>query len=122
MELFGSTTFSSLITDLLRQHHIPGLSVAVAHNDKIASTGYGMAIYEDNIPCTGDTLFDIASCSKSLTAASVALLVDDKKHPKVQYDALMSDLLPDDFVMPEDNYTNGVTVEDILSHRTGMAR
>ena len=122
MELFESTTFTSLVTDLLRQYHIPGLSVAVVHNDKIASTGYGMANYEDSIPCTGDTLFDIASSSKSLTAASVALLVDDKKHPKVQYDALMSGLLPDNFVMAEETYTNGVTVEDVLSHRTGMAR
>lgn len=122
MELFESTTFASLVTNLLRQYHIPGLSVAVVHNDKIASTSYGMANYEDSIPCTGDTLFDIASSSKSLTAASVALLVDDKKHPKVQYDALMSDLLPDNFLMAEETYTNGVTVEDILSHRTGMAR
>lgn len=114
--------FTSLVTDLLKQHHIPGLSLAVVHNNEIASMGYGLASVEDSTTCTGDTLFDIASSSKSLTAASVALLVDDRKHPKVQYDALMSDLLPDDFVMSEKGYTEGVTVEDILSHRTGMAR
>ena len=114
--------FTSLVTDLLKQHHIPGLSLAVVHSNEIASMGYGLANYEDNTNCTADTLFDIASSSKSLTAASVALLADDKKHPKVQYDALMSDLLPDDFVMSEKSYTDGVTVEDVLSHRTGMAR
>ncbi|KAI7238835.1 beta-lactamase/transpeptidase-like protein [Hortaea werneckii] len=32
----------------------------------------------------------------------------------------MSHLLPDDFVMQEQSYTNDVTVEDILSHRTGL--
>lgn len=122
MELFESTTFTALITNLLRQNRIPGLSIGIVHNDKIASRGYGMANYKDSIPCTGDTLFDIASCSKALTATSVALLVEDRRHPKVQYDALMSDLLPDDFVMQEASYTDGITVEDVLSHRTGMAR
>lgn len=122
MELFESTNFMSLVNDLLKQHHVPGLSIAVVHNDKITSKGYGVANYEDNMFCTGDTLFDIASSAKSLTAASVSLLVDDKKHPNVQYDALMSNLLPDDFVMSEKSYTDGITVEDILSHRTGMAR
>ncbi|RJE17487.1 hypothetical protein PHISCL_10175 [Aspergillus sclerotialis] len=120
MAFLESVPFKSFVTDLLRQKHIPGLSIAIIHNNEIASSGYGIANYEDNAPCTGDTLFDIASCSKSLTAASVALLVDDKEHPKVQYDALMSDLLPDDFVMSEKSYTEGITVEDILSHRTGM--
>ncbi|KAJ5313227.1 exo-beta-1-3-glucanase [Penicillium atrosanguineum] len=122
MELLDSNKFTSVVADLLRQNKIPGLSIAVVHNNEIASRGYGVASYEDNIPCTGDTLFDIASSSKSLTAASVALLVDDKKHPEVQYEALMSDLLPDDFVMQEKMYTDSITVEDVLSHRTGMAR
>lgn len=122
MELLDSNKFTSFVADLLHQYKIPGLSIAVVHNNDIASGGYGVASCEDNIPCTGDTLFDIASSSKSLTAASVALLVDDKKHPEVQYEALMSDLLPDDFVMQEKMYTDSITVEDVLSHRTGMAR
>ncbi|CAG8910135.1 unnamed protein product [Penicillium egyptiacum] len=121
MELLDSNKFTSFVADLLRQNKIPGLSIAVVHNNDIASGGYGVASFEDNISCTGDTLFDIASSSKSLTAASVALLVDDKKHPEVQYEALMSDLLPDDFVMQEKTYTDSITVEDVLSHRTGMA-
>ncbi|CAI7627395.1 unnamed protein product [Penicillium viridicatum] len=121
MELLDSSKFTSFVADLLHQYKVPGLSIAVVHNNDISSGGYGVASCEDNIPCTGDTLFDIASCSKSLTAGSVALLVDDKKHPAVQYEALMSDLLPDDFVMQEKMYTDSITVEDVLSHRTGMA-
>ncbi|RSL41466.1 hypothetical protein CEP54_015809 [Fusarium duplospermum] len=31
----------------------------------------------------------------------------------------MSELLPDDFVMAEDEYTQGITIDDILGHRTG---
>lgn len=79
-----------------------------------------MANYETNTPSTGDTLFDIASCAKSLTAAAVALLVEDKDYPDVQYEARMFDLLPDDFVISEKSYTDGITVEDVLSPRTAM--
>lgn len=90
---------------------------------EVASAGYGYADVESSKPCTADTLFDIASSSKSLTAAAVALLIDDdEKYPEVQYEAIMSRLLPDDFVMPSAEYTESVTVEDILSHRSGMAR
>lgn len=106
----------------MNQHHVPGLAIAIVENDQTASAGYGKASVDPPMPCTADTLFDIASSSKSLTAASVALLIDDdENHPEVQYDAIMSQLLPDDFVMSETVYTEGVTVEDVLSHRTGMA-
>jgi len=106
----------------MNQHHVPGLAIAIVANDQTASTGYGYATIDPPTPCTADTLFDIASCSKSLTAASVALLIDDNEnHPEVQYDSIMSDVLPGDFVMPGVGYTENVTVEDVLSHRTGMA-
>jgi CubicO group peptidase (beta-lactamase class C family) len=83
---------------------------------------YGKASLYPPTPCTADTLFDIASCSKSLTAASLGLLVnDDQEYPEVQFEATMSSLLPDDFVISGGGYTEGVTVEDILSHRSGMA-
>lgn len=68
-----------------------------------------------------DTIFDIGSCSKSLTAASVGLLVaDNDNYPDVQWDTPMSVLLPEDFAMAKDDYTRGVTVEDIIRHRTGV--
>ncbi|KAH7157369.1 beta-lactamase/transpeptidase-like protein [Dactylonectria estremocensis] len=122
MDFFHSEKFRSLVEDLMCQHHVPGLAIAVVQNDKIASRGYGMASIEPPVPCSSDTLFDVASCAKSLTAASVALLIEDNENfPEVQYDAIMSSLLPDDFLMPGVGYTENVTVEDILSHRTGMA-
>lgn len=122
MEFFRSDAFSSQAQHLMRQHHVPGFAVAIVQDDEIASAGYGYESLESKKPCTADTLFDIASCSKSMTAASVALLVEDnKKHPEVQWDATMSSLLPEDFVMPDPEDTKRVTVDDVLSHMTGMA-
>jgi CubicO group peptidase (beta-lactamase class C family) len=122
MEFFNSSIFPSYVEDLMTEHHVPGLAIAVVQNDQLASAGYGKTSLETSKPCTADTLFDVASSAKSLTAASVALLVaDNENYPEMQYDTSMSSLLPDDFVMSGVGYTEGVTVEDILSHRTGMA-
>ncbi|PLN84989.1 beta-lactamase family protein [Aspergillus taichungensis] len=122
MDIFNSAGFPSHVEDLMKEHHVPGLAIAVVQNDTITSAGYGQASLSPATRCTPDTLFDIASASKSMTAASVGLLVNNNdEYPEVQYEATMSSLLLDDFVMSEEQHTKGVTVEDILSHRSGMA-
>ncbi|KAH6609818.1 beta-lactamase family [Trichoderma cornu-damae] len=120
MDLFNSPGFSSRVEELIKKYHIPGLAIAIAHKDTTASRAHGVASFEPPKAMTADTLFDIASASKSLTAASVALLIADDKYPEVKYEAEMAKLLPGDFVMPGQGY-EGVTVDDILSHRSGMA-
>ncbi|KAL7794413.1 beta-lactamase/transpeptidase-like protein [Trichoderma ceciliae] len=120
MDLFNSPGFSSHVEELMEKYHVPGLAVAIVHKDAGASKAFGMASFEPPQPMTTGTLFDIASASKSLTAASVALLVADDRYPEITYEAEMAKLLPGDFVMPGQGY-EGVTVEDILSHRSGMA-
>ena len=120
MDLFSSSAFDTHVSNLINQWHVPGLAIALVHNETITSKGSGLATLDPPIKCTPDTLFDIASASKSLTAASVGLLVDDESYENVQWDSKMSDLLPEDFVMAEESYTKDVTVEDILSHRSGL--
>ncbi|TGJ87123.1 hypothetical protein E0Z10_g1660 [Xylaria hypoxylon] len=123
MDYLHSPHFPSHVEELMNKHHVPGIAVAVIEGERIFSAGYGLASLDPPKPCTADTLFDIASSSKSLTAASVGLLVrDNDKYPDVQYEAAMSNLLPGDFVMSGQGYTEGVTVDDILSHRTGLPR
>jgi CubicO group peptidase (beta-lactamase class C family) len=51
----------------------------------------------------------------------VALLVDDEEYPEVQWTTPVSKILPEDFVLPDPYLTEHVTIEDILSHRTGIA-
>lgn len=123
MDYLQSPDFSSRVEELMKKNHVPGLAVAILEGERTFSAGYGFASLDPPKPCTADTLFDIASSSKSMTAASVGLLVrDNDRYPDVQYDAILSSLLPGDFVMPGQGYTEGVTVDDILSHRTGMPR
>ncbi len=82
--------------------------------------GYGFA-KDGEVPVTTETLFNGASMSKAFTAAAISLLVDDEKnYPDVQWDAPVSSLIRDDFVLSDSRYTEQVTVEDILSHRSGL--
>lgn len=125
MDYFLSDAFQARAEALIAKYRVPGLAIAITHRERVESRAFGFARLDDGdhppVPCTPDTLFDIASASKSMTAASVALLVEDNdKHPDVKYDAVVAKLLPGDFVMPTEELTKEVTVDDILSHRTGM--
>ncbi|PHH91003.1 hypothetical protein CDD83_1981 [Cordyceps sp. RAO-2017] len=96
MELVRTPDFAAYVTRLMTRHHVPGIAVAVVQDDAVASAGFGKASLDPPVECTPESLFDVASASKSLTAAAVALLVDDESHPEVQYDAPMAKLLPGD--------------------------
>jgi CubicO group peptidase (beta-lactamase class C family) len=122
MDLLNTSAFRQHVEALMETYHLPGLSVSICQNDTVTSVGFGLSSRKTHKAATADTLYDIASSSKSLTAASVALLVEDNENfPKVQWTASLHELLPEDFVMPTPELTKRTTVEDVLSHKTGMA-
>ncbi|KAF2997934.1 hypothetical protein E8E13_005382 [Curvularia kusanoi] len=110
--------FDETVEKLLDEWNVPGLGVSVVQGDQIHVKSYGVA-HLNGEACTEDTLFDCASTSKSFTAACIALLVQDETYPDVQWRTPVSKILPDDFVLQDPYLTANVTIEDILSHRTG---
>lgn len=68
----------AFLRDSVAAKGIPGLSVAVAVNGELVwSEGFGYADLENRVPATPLTLFRVASVSKPLTAAAMALLVEE---------------------------------------------
>jgi CubicO group peptidase (beta-lactamase class C family) len=121
MDLLQSAAFRQHAESLMDTYSLPGLSISISQNNDVSSIGLGVANLLNAAECTPDTLYDIASGSKSLTAASVALLVeDDENYPEVQWDTPLHELLPEDFMMPTSELNERVTILDVLSHRTGM--
>ena len=134
--------FHRLVAKSMCDWHVPGLAIAVVCGNKIeakvgacvfvrlynnadgltfANWGYGFAKYPD-VRVRRDTIFDCASTSKSFTAAAISLLVDDKEsYPELHWRTPVSKLLPE-FVLQDSYATANVTIEDILSHRSGMPR
>lgn len=98
--------------------NIPGFAIAVCYQGQVlAEQGYGFRSLERGEPVTPFTLFDIASCSKSFTAAVLASLVDEGT---LEFDRPILEYLPD-FRMMDPVATAQVTVRDMLYHRTGVA-
>ena len=95
----------------------PGMAIAVVKDGKqVFAKGYGVREMGKPEPVDADTLFAIASNSKAFTAASLAILVDEKK---IAWDDKVSKYLPE-FEMYNPYVTSELTIRDLLSHRVGL--
>ncbi|WP_371397061.1 serine hydrolase domain-containing protein [Fretibacter rubidus] len=105
------------IAKLMQRDDMVGLSVAIIENGEIISAkGYGETIKGSRQMVTADTVFRWASVSKSVAAATAILLVKD------DYFGLSSPVVahaPSVKLPPSDHM---ITLEDLLSHRTGIVR
>ena len=80
------------VEQALRTWKVPGAAVAIVRNDSlIYARGYGVRELGKPERVTERTLFAIGSSSKAFTAASVAMLVDERK---VSWDAPAATYLP----------------------------
>ncbi|KAH8808449.1 putative penicillin-binding protein [Xylogone sp. PMI_703] len=114
--------FAKLVNETLELWHVPGLSIGVVDGDNIWTEGFGIAEFPST-PVTASTLFYAGSTTKAFTAACMSLLVDDNdNYPEVQWNTPVSHLIRDDFVLEDEWATAHITIEDALSHRTGMPR
>lgn len=95
---------------------IPGVAVVVVQGDEIIYLkGFGVASLKTNSPVTLQTIFDLASVSKSFTALGVLLLRDDGL---VELDASVQQYLPD--FQPNDPRASEITVRQLLNHTSGL--
>lgn len=97
----------------MEQQHIPGLSLAVIRNGKLAkSAAYGLANVELNVPAAERTEFAIASMTKSVTASAVMLLVQDGKLKLDDPISKYIDSIPDSW--------RPITIRHLLTHTSGI--
>jgi CubicO group peptidase (beta-lactamase class C family) len=96
---------------------VPGLAIAIVKDgDVVLTKGYGVRDKEGGGAVDADTVFGIASISKSFTAAALAMLVEEGK---LQWDAPVRLYLPD-FKMRDPYVSQHVTIRDLLTHRCGL--
>jgi beta-lactamase class C len=94
-----------------------GLAVAVVKDGKITfAHGYGLADINNQAPVTDETVFRLASLSKSIAASYAGLLVHEGYldwHSRVQ------PLVPM-FELRKPGAASLLTIRDLLSHRVGI--
>ena len=96
---------------------VPGLSVAVVYQGKtVLTAGYGVRSVETGQPIDADTVFQLASLSKSVGATVVAREVD---RGTVTWDTPLVKNLPD-FALADPWVTKHVTIADMYTHRSGL--
>lgn len=96
---------------------IPAIAIGIVQNDEILySKGYGTTKTGNEKAVTPNTIFGIASISKSFTTACLAMLVEDGK---IDWHDKVIDYLPD-FRMYSSYVTGEITIHDLITHRCGL--
>ncbi|MFW5748761.1 MAG: serine hydrolase domain-containing protein [Chloroflexota bacterium] len=91
----------------------PGAAVAVVEGDTVVHrAGYGLANLEWGIPAAADTVFPIASITKTFTAAAIMMLVE---RGQLRVDDRIIDYLPDFHTSGHD-----VRLHHLLTHTSGV--
>jgi CubicO group peptidase (beta-lactamase class C family) len=94
-----------------------GLAIAVVKDSVIIyHKALGFSNADINKPLNTTSLFNIASCSKAFTAASIGILVDEGK---LKWTDKVTDYFPG-FKLADEYITKELTIEDLLCHRSGL--
>ncbi|WP_074407772.1 serine hydrolase domain-containing protein [Aquimarina megaterium] len=117
VHIVGDSTWS--IEERMKHYGIPGVSIAVIHNGKVAwAKGYGVMDTKSKVPVTDKTLFQVSTIGMSLTAYGALRLVDQNKVTLSEdiNSYLKSWKLPDSEFTKEEK----VTIKNLLSHSAGI--
>jgi CubicO group peptidase (beta-lactamase class C family) len=118
---------TEMLEQLLKEHNIPGVTVAVGHQGQLlCECGIGYAELDPMVPMNPDAMQRIASLSKPITAVAILILVQEGK---LQLDQCALTLLkshPDHYdveqAMAADSKWNSVTIRHLLRHSGGWDR
>ncbi|NNE03203.1 MAG: serine hydrolase, partial [Eudoraea sp.] len=105
------------IHNVLKDFEIPGLSIGIVRNDSILfSKGYGNLEIHKEKKVDENTIFGIGSISKSFTALTLGILVDEGK---IDWDDKVKKYLPY-FELYTPYVSDNFTIRDLLTHRSGL--
>ena len=96
---------------------VPGIAIGVVFQDKLVyARGFGVKDTRSDEPVDADTVFQLASISKSIGSTVLASLIGDGV---VSWDSRLNELDPA-FAMYDPWVTREVTLRDMYAHRSGL--
>ena len=109
--------FDARVEQAMRSRDVPGMAISIVKDGNVVhAKGYGVRRLGGSEPVDADTIFPTGSTGKAVTAAALAILIDDGK---LSWDDRVADHLPD-FRMYDAWVTREMTVGDLLLHRSGL--
>src|SRR6266403_3319903 len=110
------TELDAFISSTLKEYQVPGAAVAAVKDGKvILLKGYGLHDVTKPGVVDENTIFQLASVTKTLTATAAATVVDEGK---LDWDKPIFNYLPE-FVGYDPYMTRWLTERDLLAQRTG---
>jgi CubicO group peptidase (beta-lactamase class C family) len=105
------------IPTYIQEQGIPGVSIALIRDGRVVwADGFGVTNSISQAPVTEDTLFEVASNSKVLTAYIALRLVDQGL---LSLDEPLNSYLPEPW-LPPSKYRDAITLRQVLSHSSGL--
>src|SRR5215813_9564748 len=68
-----------LVESKMKEYHVPGVGLGIFKNGELTTRGFGVTNVDDPKPVTADTVFTIASISKTFTATALIRLEQQNK-------------------------------------------
>jgi len=106
---------AALVTRKMSEYGVPGVAFGIVKNGQTTARGFGVTNVEDPQAVTPDTVFGLASISKTVTATAIMRLVDQGK---IDLSAPVRTYLPD-FRIQDEAASRTVTIADLLTHTPG---
>jgi CubicO group peptidase (beta-lactamase class C family) len=103
------------IVEAMERLHVPGVAVGIIHDGKEQVAGFGVTNVDHPAPVGGDTLFQIGSTTKTVTATAVMRLVE---RGQIDLYAPIRSYLPE-LRLSDEAAAAGVTMHHLLTHTGG---
>lgn len=105
------------IQEAQKQFNTPGFAIAFIEGDKIHYIkGFGVRRFGKEEPITTETLFQVGSVTKGMTATLIARLISEGT---IRFEDKITQYFPD-FKYCDEEHTQNLTIKDVLSHRSGL--
>ena len=118
--LAAQRLFTAWLDGQMISRHLPGVAIGVvADQELIWSKGFGFADTDKKVPMTPQTKFRMASHSKLFTATAIMQL---REQGKLRLDDPVSQHLSWFKVRPADPDDPPITIEELLTHSSGLQR
>lgn len=118
MDMIDKNIIQKKAEELIARYQIPSVSITWYHGGVYETVTAGYKDVEKQMPADADTMYSIGSCTKSFTAAAIALLCD---RGQLNLDDPVRRYVPE-FEMYDSYVAEHLTIRDMLCHRCGLPR
>ncbi|MDJ0752890.1 MAG: serine hydrolase domain-containing protein [Ardenticatenaceae bacterium] len=106
---------SQFVTEKMAEHRLPGVSLGILLDDQSEILTFGVTNVDHPLPVTADTLFQIGSNTKTMTATIMMMLAE---RGQLDLDAPIRTVLPD-FRVEDEAVSAAATIRQLVTHSTG---